>query len=456
MLDHLTGALRVRHRRGAGSHEIATFNIHDRTTRSEWDEVIPEIVRMWEQEDYTSCGQALRHGQAPQRAAEAAWPPAIWVACGARRRSPSGPARDRGARLQLLAGVAMRLLIDSYKEGIASCEEPIGEFLNDNVMITNSVVCMEDRDRAREIVTRYGRGYLYSLVCLYHDTIPVPPNAPGSPSPRTSSAPSCSTGPSRRGTCCAGPRRGVRADRLGVSDGGVDQLVFGVPGGAVSHEETLEILEVFKQVIPEFDKDPVHSTTRYRESATPKHPTFNAPPPELGSIWSEGAYRGVMTLIEERPVAVHIGADDLPWVDIGDGSKLKVLQVKATEGLWIVQNIFQAGYTVPTHRHTGPVWGLHDLRRLALQGVRLRQPGGVVPLRAGRLRPHPGVHRGRHQRVVPDVRRQPQPRRRGQHRERLRRPRHPGRLLRPVRGRRPAQAQRRHRVAPPFTGTAFR
>jgi len=64
-----------------------------------------------------------------------------------------------------------------------------------------------------------------------------------------------------------------------------------------------------------------------------------------------------MTLIEERPVAVHIGADDLPWVDIGDGSKLKVLQVRATEGLWIVQNIFQAGYTVPTHRHTGPVWG---------------------------------------------------------------------------------------------------
>jgi 2,4'-dihydroxyacetophenone dioxygenase len=64
-----------------------------------------------------------------------------------------------------------------------------------------------------------------------------------------------------------------------------------------------------------------------------------------------------MTLIEERPIAVHIGADDLPWVDIGDGSKLKVLQVRATEGLWIVQNIFSAGYTVPTHRHTGPVWG---------------------------------------------------------------------------------------------------
>ena len=64
-----------------------------------------------------------------------------------------------------------------------------------------------------------------------------------------------------------------------------------------------------------------------------------------------------MTLTADKPLAIHIGADDLPWVDIGDGSKLKVLQVKATEGLWIVQNIFQAGYTVPTHRHTGPVWG---------------------------------------------------------------------------------------------------
>jgi 2,4'-dihydroxyacetophenone dioxygenase len=63
-----------------------------------------------------------------------------------------------------------------------------------------------------------------------------------------------------------------------------------------------------------------------------------------------------MTLTE-IPTAVHVGADDLPWVDIGDGSKLKVVQVNEGEGLWIVQNVFQAGYTVQTHRHTGPVWG---------------------------------------------------------------------------------------------------
>ena len=64
-----------------------------------------------------------------------------------------------------------------------------------------------------------------------------------------------------------------------------------------------------------------------------------------------------MALTESAPSAIHVGADDLPWVDIGEGSKMKVIQVKEREGLWIVENIFQAGYAVQKHRHTGPVWG---------------------------------------------------------------------------------------------------
>ncbi|HEV7526983.1 MAG TPA: 2,4'-dihydroxyacetophenone dioxygenase family protein [Acidimicrobiia bacterium] len=64
-----------------------------------------------------------------------------------------------------------------------------------------------------------------------------------------------------------------------------------------------------------------------------------------------------MALIESAPSAVHVGADDLPFVDIGGGSLLKVIQVKEKEGLWIVENIFQAGYEVQKHKHTGPVWG---------------------------------------------------------------------------------------------------
>jgi len=46
----------------------------------------------------------------------------------------------------------------------------------------------------------------------------------------------------------------------------------------------------------------------------------------------------------------------MPFVDIGDGNLLKVLQVDLSVGLWIIENVFQAGYVVQTHRHTGPVY----------------------------------------------------------------------------------------------------
>ena len=64
-----------------------------------------------------------------------------------------------------------------------------------------------------------------------------------------------------------------------------------------------------------------------------------------------------MTAINTAPLAVHKGADELPWVEIGDGNKLKVIMVDEGQGLWIVENIFQSGFDVLTHKHTGPVYG---------------------------------------------------------------------------------------------------
>lgn len=57
------------------------------------------------------------------------------------------------------------------------------------------------------------------------------------------------------------------------------------------------------------------------------------------------------------PLARHVGADDLPFVDIGDGNKLKLVLVRPSEGLWIIETIFQSGKLLETHRHTGPVFG---------------------------------------------------------------------------------------------------
>ena len=57
--------------------------------------------------------------------------------------------------------------------------------------------------------------------------------------------------------------------------------------------------------------------------------------------------------------ALQRKASDLHFVS-GDPVRARIhgnLQVIENEGLWIVENIFQAGYEVETHRHTGPVYG---------------------------------------------------------------------------------------------------
>ncbi len=57
------------------------------------------------------------------------------------------------------------------------------------------------------------------------------------------------------------------------------------------------------------------------------------------------------------PPAVPRGVDEIPFADLGGGNLIRVLQVREKESLWIIENVFQAGFEVQTHRHTGPVWG---------------------------------------------------------------------------------------------------
>jgi quercetin dioxygenase-like cupin family protein len=92
-----------------------------------------------------------------------------------------------------------------------------------------------------------------------------------------------------------------------------------------------------------------------------------------------------MTMVD-IPGAVHIGVDELPFVDIGDGSKLKVIMVKEAEGLWILENVFQAGYEVQRHKHTGPVyayttsgaWKYKEYDYVHRAGSFLYEPAGSI------------------------------------------------------------------------------
>lgn len=92
-----------------------------------------------------------------------------------------------------------------------------------------------------------------------------------------------------------------------------------------------------------------------------------------------------MTMVD-IPNAIHLGADELPFVDIGDGSKLKVIMVKEAEGLWVLENIFQAGYAVQRHKHTGPVyayttsgaWKYDEYSYVNRAGSFLYEPAGSI------------------------------------------------------------------------------
>jgi alkanesulfonate monooxygenase SsuD/methylene tetrahydromethanopterin reductase-like flavin-dependent oxidoreductase (luciferase family) len=297
MLDHLSnGRFELGTGRGAGSHEIGTFNIHDSSsTREEWDEVIKELPRMWEEKDYTFQGEHFSldkpHNILPKPYGKGH--PPIWVACGSPPTYGKAGSLGIGALGFNFSPIyELQPQIDAYKAGIAGCTEPLGQFVNDNVMVTNAVVCMEDRDHAREIVLRECRGYLTTLVCLYHDTIPKPDFAITWPAPPAKLDESAIDWAIENGSLLCGNPEEVCHQLEAYAKVGVDQLVFGVPTDSVTHDEAIENLEVFgTHVIPEFDKDPVHRTTRMRETAVPKYKAFNSEPAAIETVYNTPSLR---------------------------------------------------------------------------------------------------------------------------------------------------------------------
>ncbi len=67
-----------------------------------------------------------------------------------------------------------------------------------------------------------------------------------------------------------------------------------------------------------------------------------------------GGYVAAMTAVT-LPAATLRHEADLPFVDLGDGSTLQLLQVDVEAGLWVIRTRFSPGMTVDTHKHTGTV-----------------------------------------------------------------------------------------------------
>ena len=94
-----------------------------------------------------------------------------------------------------------------------------------------------------------------------------------------------------------------------------------------------------------------------------------------------------MTAVESEPTAILRREEELPFVEIGDGSQLQVLQVDLATGIWIIRNRFAPGTTVQKHKHTGSVYAfttagawhyLESADAVNVAGSYLFEPAGSV------------------------------------------------------------------------------
>ena len=278
MLDHLSGGrFELGTGRGAGSREVTGFDIESTdVTKAAWEEVIAELPRMWRETEYAHDGNEFRvpypNDAMPTRNVlpkpyKDSHPP-LWLACG------NPPTFEKAARMGLGAlgfNVAaikdMAPLIATYKNAIGSAE-PVGEYVNDNVMITNGVVCLEDGRKAREVATTMGISYLQSQVFYYHDTMPKVEGFPVWPEPFPEPTLDDIEYRINEGFLLCGDPDEVVEQVSRYEEVGCDQLVFGMPLD-MPLDNALETVRLFgEHVIPKFDTDPVHRTDRMRASAT--------------------------------------------------------------------------------------------------------------------------------------------------------------------------------------------
>src|SRR4051812_21513323 len=248
MLDHLSnGRFEFGTGRGAGSHEILGFlpGMTDLTgTREIWEDVIAEFPKMWMQDTYQ--GYDGKFWSLPERKIlpKPYRPPhpAMWYAAGNSSSWEMAALKGLGIlgfSVQDFEG--LKPVLESYKNAIQRAE-PIGAFVNDNVMITTAAQCAETEEQA---INDYVAGrpmYLVSNVFRYHDTFPAPPDVPKWPDTIPDLDAEGVRAMMEAGGALVGTPDQILAGCQKWADAGVDQLVFGI--GPSSQESTLETIRL--------------------------------------------------------------------------------------------------------------------------------------------------------------------------------------------------------------------
>jgi alkanesulfonate monooxygenase SsuD/methylene tetrahydromethanopterin reductase-like flavin-dependent oxidoreductase (luciferase family) len=272
MLDHLSGGrFEFGTGRGSSTTEQKGFGIEDsELTREMVAETLPQIVRMWRDEEYSYDGKFFSMPSRNVLPKPYTKPhPPLWMAAG----SPG--TFDLAAELGV--GVlcfgfsspeALTPLVSRYKEKIADCKNPVGGFVNNNVMVTTQMLCMEDGAKARKIFLEADTNYFIGILFHYLDTFPRPAGIPDWPEILPAITPDQLDAAIAAGEMAIGSPDEVAKTVERYVATGADQLSFGMLSTSIALENCQEAVETFgKHVLREFDKDPVHSTTKQRLAA---------------------------------------------------------------------------------------------------------------------------------------------------------------------------------------------
>ena len=277
MLDLLSsGRFELGVGRGSSTTEQMGFGITDpELTKEMVDEVLPELKAMWRDDDYSHDGRFFSMPTRNVLPKPYSKPhPPIWMAAG----SPSTfeKAAKLGVGVLCFSAVgpeALAPLIEKYKKEVVHAE-PVGDYVNDNAMVTTQMLCLEDGQRARDEFMKMGTAYHQTLVFRYLDTFPHPPELP--PWPFIIPEPTREELEDRiasKMSCIGDPDEVI--ETMAVYEGiGADQVVFGMLSSKVPIEIAVEAIETFgRHVIPRYDTDPVHRSTRHREAWLAAQPT---------------------------------------------------------------------------------------------------------------------------------------------------------------------------------------
>jgi hypothetical protein len=159
----------------------------------------------------------------------------------------------------------MEPVVKSYKTEIPNAE-PIGAYVNDNIMVTSAAFVKEDSELAVKSAVDSNLSYLQSNVFRYHDTFPHPEGIPYWPELMQTYDADMIKGMAGIGAViCGDPGQALEQCKRWEASG-ADQLVFGL--GCASKADTLEMIRLMgEHVIPKIDTDPIHRSTRFRDAA---------------------------------------------------------------------------------------------------------------------------------------------------------------------------------------------